>query len=241
MNDPELIAHRGFAGQSPENTTYAFTNAVASGANSLECDVSVSSDGALYTFHDTTVDALTNGTGTFTSLSSAYLDGLEIDVGVGSAPTPLRIGKFSDFLSIASSGGKKVYPELKRLRSDADVAPIVAAVVAAGMDAHCCMQAFQLARLQQVRSLNSRIELGMLSDSADPAVLTALVDSITALGNASMLVNYTSTLANPAVVSYALSKGVGWGSYVVNDLPAVNALNAINVFRVMSDVPLILP
>lgn len=240
-NNPELIAHRGFMGQAPQNTPVAFSLAVVDGADSLECDVSVSSDGVLYTFHDTTIDALTTGTGTFTALTSAYLDGVEIEEGIGTEYAPLRIGKFSEFLEIANANNRKIYPELKRLRSNADVAPIVQAVIDAGMDTRCNMSAFQLSRLQIVRGLSATIELGMLSDSSDSVELTSLVDSMITLGNASMIVNYTSTLANPSVVEYALANGIGWASYIVNDLETVEDLNAINVFRIISDFPMDLP
>lgn len=202
--------------------------------------MSVSSDGVLYTFHDTTVDALTTGTGTFTSLSSAYIDSVEIEEGISTIYAPLRVGKFSDFLAIASANNRKIYPELKRLRSDADVTPIVQAVIDAGMDNNCCMQAFQLTRLQAVRGMNSNIELGMLSGSADAPTLMGLVDSMALLGKTSMLVNYKATLANPAVVAYAFSKGVGWASYTVNDMGVVASLNAINVTRIISNIPLTL-
>lgn len=153
----------------------------------------------------------------------------------------MRIGKFSEFLTIASSNNRKIYPELKRLRSNDDVAPIVQAVVDAGMATKCNMSAFQLGRLQTVRSLNAQIEVGMLSDSSDESVLKGLVDSISILGNASMIVNYASTLANPSAVAYAFSKGVGWASYVVNDTETATLLKSIGVNRIISDYPITLP
>lgn len=109
------------------------------------------------------------------------------------------------------------------------------------MATKCCLQAFQLARLQIVRSLNAQIEIGMLSDSSDEVTLKGLVDDIAMLGNASMLVNYTSTLANPDAVAYAFSKGVGWASYTVNDTGVALSLKEIGVVRVISDYPITLP
>lgn len=225
----------------PQNTPAAFSIAVTNGADALETDVSVSADGVLYTFHDTTIDSLTTGTGIFTTLNSSYLDSVQIRAGIGTEYEPLRIGKFSEYLDIAKANNRKIYPELKRLRSNADVAPIVQAVMDAGMGSMCNMSAFQLSRIQIVRSITPVIEVGMLSDSSDPVELTALVDELIALGNASMIVNYTSTLANPSVVAYALANGVGWATYIVPDLATVNALNAINVFRIISNTPLDLP
>ena len=59
-----VIAHRGFASHFPENTMPAFSNAIGAGADAIEMDVQVSSDGVLFCIHDTTVDRTTESTGT---------------------------------------------------------------------------------------------------------------------------------------------------------------------------------
>ncbi len=58
-----VIAHRGGAGLWPENTLFAFQNAVALGADALEFDVHATSDGQLVVIHDATVDRTTDGSG----------------------------------------------------------------------------------------------------------------------------------------------------------------------------------
>lgn len=57
------IAHRGGAGLWPENTQFAFQNAVRIGADALEFDVHATSDGELVVIHDATVDRTTDGSG----------------------------------------------------------------------------------------------------------------------------------------------------------------------------------
>ncbi|MXY50446.1 MAG: glycerophosphodiester phosphodiesterase [Gemmatimonadetes bacterium] len=57
------IAHRGGAGLWPENTLFAFQNAVRIGADALEFDVHATSDGELVVIHDATVDRTTDGAG----------------------------------------------------------------------------------------------------------------------------------------------------------------------------------
>lgn len=57
------IAHRGGAGLWPENTLFAFRNAVRIGADALEFDVHATSDGELVVIHDATVDRTTDGSG----------------------------------------------------------------------------------------------------------------------------------------------------------------------------------
>lgn len=54
-----VIAHRGASADERENTLPAFERAIAVGADFVELDVQVSSDGALVVFHDVDLDRLT--------------------------------------------------------------------------------------------------------------------------------------------------------------------------------------
>jgi glycerophosphoryl diester phosphodiesterase len=61
------IAHQGGEDEFPSNTLYAFKKAVKAGADMLELDVGVTSDGKLVVSHDTTLDRTTSGRGTIAS------------------------------------------------------------------------------------------------------------------------------------------------------------------------------
>ena len=74
---PLVIAHRGGAAQWPENTLYAFRNAVESGADALEFDVHATSDGKLVVIHDATVDRTTDGTGRVDGMTWEALQDLD--------------------------------------------------------------------------------------------------------------------------------------------------------------------
>ncbi len=51
------IAHRGGAGEWPENTLFAFSNAIAAGCDGAELDVQLTRDGALVVVHDYRIPA----------------------------------------------------------------------------------------------------------------------------------------------------------------------------------------
>lgn len=72
-----VIAHRGGAGERPENTMIAFQHAVDIGVDALEMDVHSSSDGVLVVIHDDTVDRTTNGSGRVSDLPFAELQALD--------------------------------------------------------------------------------------------------------------------------------------------------------------------
>jgi len=63
---PRNIAHRGGKGIFPENTLYAFEQALALGVQILEVDVWRTEDGHVVILHDRDVDRTTNGTGAIT-------------------------------------------------------------------------------------------------------------------------------------------------------------------------------
>ena len=79
---PIPFAHRGGAGDWPENTMPAFEGAVALGYRYVETDVHVTSDGVLVAFHDDRLDRVTDRTGlieslTWAEVSEARVDGVE--------------------------------------------------------------------------------------------------------------------------------------------------------------------
>jgi glycerophosphoryl diester phosphodiesterase len=77
---PVLVAHRGGAKLAPENTIAAFEAAVREwGADMLEMDVRLTSDGRVAVIHDATVDRTTNGSGCVSDFTLEQLQ--ELDAG----------------------------------------------------------------------------------------------------------------------------------------------------------------
>ena len=70
-------AHRGASGHAPENTLAAFVLAADMGADGIELDVHLSSDGQVVVIHDDTVDATTDGTGRVSRMTLAALQSLD--------------------------------------------------------------------------------------------------------------------------------------------------------------------
>jgi glycerophosphoryl diester phosphodiesterase len=73
----EVIAHRGFSGAAPENTLSAVREAIRAGADRIEFDVLLSSDGEPVVFHDATLDRTTDGHGPLAALTLAELRSLD--------------------------------------------------------------------------------------------------------------------------------------------------------------------
>lgn len=77
LDRPAIIAHAGGDFDWPHSTMYAFSQAALNGADVLEMDVMLSSDGVLMVQHDNTVDRLTNNTGLVSSFTAAELQAMD--------------------------------------------------------------------------------------------------------------------------------------------------------------------
>lgn len=81
---PSLIAHRGFAGESPENTVTAF-RAAATVADWVEIDCRPTADGDCAVFHDPVLDRCTDRSGAVAETPAETVFSAEVDGG-GSIP-----------------------------------------------------------------------------------------------------------------------------------------------------------
>lgn len=64
QNKIMVAAHRGDWRNAPENSLWAFKNAVAMGVDVVELDLAKTKDGVIVIMHDQTIDRTTNGKGT---------------------------------------------------------------------------------------------------------------------------------------------------------------------------------
>jgi len=76
---PLVVAHRGASHVHPEHTLAAYLGAIEDGADGLECDVRLTSDGHLVCVHDRKVDRTSDGRGVVSTQSLADL--AELDFG----------------------------------------------------------------------------------------------------------------------------------------------------------------
>jgi len=74
---PLVIAHRGASAFAPENTLAAFKLAIALGADGIELDAQLSSDGQAVVIHDARVNRTTDRTGLVQSFTAAELQQLD--------------------------------------------------------------------------------------------------------------------------------------------------------------------
>lgn len=80
IREPIVMAHRGVSTLYPQNTLNGYKLAYEMGAHAIEIDVNITSDNEIVMFHDTTLDALTTGTGKISEKTLAELNNIKVDV-----------------------------------------------------------------------------------------------------------------------------------------------------------------
>jgi glycerophosphoryl diester phosphodiesterase len=231
----EVIAHRGFLDSFPQNTMLAFTSAIRRGADSLECDVQITSDGVPVVFHDTVVSALTNGSGTVASLTLSQVQALIIDEVASTAYSGTRIPTFAELLNYCKSAGIKLYPEVKQYRTQTDISIMIQAVVDADMEFQTFFSSFSLSDVQYFKTLNNDILCGLLGSSSNSAVYEPLIDTLAALGNTSIVWQDAAIITSPDIVTYARARGVDVQSWTIVSNTRAKELMKLGVYKIITD------
>ena len=137
---PLAFAHRGGAGDWPENTMPAFEGAVALGYRYVETDAHVTADGVCLAFHDDRLDRVTDRSGVIAELPYAEVRQARVD---GREPIPLLedlIGSFPDV---------RVNIDPKH---DAAVDPLAAVIERTGAVDRVCVGSFSDQRITRLRT-----------------------------------------------------------------------------------------
>ncbi len=137
---PLAFAHRGGAGEGPENTMLSFERALRLGYRYLETDVRTTSDGVLLAFHDDVLDRVTDRSGKVCELPWSEVGHARID----GQPIP-RLEEV-----LAAWPDARVNIDVK---DDAGVGPLVDVIERAGAHDRVCIASFSDARLRRFRSL----------------------------------------------------------------------------------------
>jgi glycerophosphoryl diester phosphodiesterase len=157
---PIAFAHKGGAGDAPENTLPAFQHAVDLGYRYVETDVHVTADGVLVAFHDEVLDRVTDRCGRIDSLPWSEVRAARVHPPAGAVPVDAGIPLLEDLLG--------AWPQLRvniDPKHDAAVAPLMRVLERAAALDRVCIGAFSDRRLARVRRLSG----GRVCTSLGPA------------------------------------------------------------------------
>jgi glycerophosphoryl diester phosphodiesterase len=151
MNKILKIGHRGTAGYEPENTLVSFQKAIEMGVDGIELDVHLSNDGQIMVIHDETIDRTTNGKGAVNTFSCAELKKYAIPT----LPQVLELINRNCFVNIELKGNGTAKPVIELIESY---------ILEKNWNYNqFLLSSFDWIALKEVRLLNSKIPIGVLT------------------------------------------------------------------------------
>ena len=235
-----MVAHRGDAAHVPENTLEAFDSAIRAGAEAVEFDVRMTSDGVPVVMHDADVARTTDGSGRVRSMTLDEVRTLRIALpGGGAAGVPTLE---ETLRSIAGRAAADI--EIKNVPGDPDFDPnredaveaTIAALAATGFDGPVIVSSFNPLSIARCRELAPRIPTGLLTDpSVDAEAGFAFASE---QGHAWLLPFAGAVLdAGAGFADRVHAGGLRLGTWVTDDPTGAIALMRLGVDAVATNDP----
>jgi glycerophosphoryl diester phosphodiesterase len=231
-------AHRGFSGQSPENTLTAFRAAIDAGADMVELDVHLTRDNEVVVIHDDTLERTTNGKGNVAEKTLAELKDLDAGSWFNSRFAGERIPTLAEVLEIARNR-ILVNIELKKGKNFpytmAELADRTLAVVEkAGMTGQVLFSSFDPAAVNRIREKNPLLPIALIVEKPweKPEDLGA--------GTRYPTLNCRTTVLNEENIRRAHTAGIRVHVWTVNTKEMMEKFIALGVDGVITNHPDIL-
>ncbi|MEO8239712.1 MAG: glycerophosphodiester phosphodiesterase family protein [Flavobacterium sp.] len=225
MNKLLKIAHRGAKAYEPENTLKAFQKALDLHADGIELDVHLSADGHLIVMHDETIDKMTNGKGFVNTLSLSELKSFLI-------ADQYEIPTLNEVFDLIN---KKclINIELKNRDTSTKVAALINEYISEKnwKYEHFIVSSFDWKALQEVHSLDSKIPIGVLTET-DLDMALAFAELIKARA-----IHPDYQLLNPENTKKIQEKGFWALPWTVNELEDIQKMKNYNVNGIITDFP----
>ncbi len=219
------IGHRGAKGYAPENTIIAFQKAIVLGCDGIELDVHLSLDNEVIVIHDETIDRTTNGKGFVNQKNLSEIKTYLID-------EKFQIPTLNEVLEILNHN-LFINIELKSYETVEKVIEIVEKYVQEKNlnYRNFIISSFDWNALQQVRFLNDKIQIGVLT-----ATDLDLAFSFAKFINAKTINPYFHLL-NQENVAKMQNKGFEIHTWTVNEIEDIQKMKALKVDAIISDFP----
>ena len=219
------IGHRGAKGHAPENTLISFQRAIELGVDGIELDVHLTSDLQLICIHDDTLDRTTSGTGLVNSFTLSELKAVRIE-------NLYEIPTLEEVLDLID---KKIFIniELKGKNTAKPVAAIIEHFIKEKNwnYYHFIVSSFDWNALQEVRSLNPEIAIGVLTET-DLALAIGFADFIKA--NSIHPYFHLLTQEYSALMQ---EKGFQVFPWTINEQEDIHKIKSLKVNGIISDFP----
>ena len=219
------IGHRGARGHKPENTLIGFQKAIDLHVDRIELDVHLSLDNELMVIHDDTVDRTTDGKGFVNQFSLPELNRFRIE-------KEHHIPTLSEVLNLIDQKCD-INIELKSFEAADKVVDLIEKYVSEKKWKYnqFLVSSFDWNALQQVTLLNSKIPLGVLTET-DLDLALAFAKFIQAKS-----IHPYFHLLNEENTTSMQEEGFQVFPWTVNEIEDIKKIKSYHVNGVISDFP----
>ena len=226
-----VLAHRGGADESFENTLESFDYSKSLGCKFIETDVQVSADGIPYIFHDDDLKRVLNISSRFDSLSSQEIDKLKIF-------DQYRIPKLEEALN--------EFPEISfqiDFKTDGVVAPALDVIKKTKSFERICVASFNSERLKRVRSTYPDLCISMGPNEVIKTLISSFGLYKGAIDGDCLQIPiryYGVRVVTKRFVKYLKSRGLKIMVWTINDVKTFEYLIELKVDGIITDKPKLL-
>jgi glycerophosphoryl diester phosphodiesterase len=234
LSAPLVIAHRGASLLAPENTLSAFRLAADLGADAVELDAKLTSDGYVVIHHDLTLDRTTTGRGYLKDCTLEELHRLDAGSHFGPAYIGERIPSLRDvFFEI---GDKLLFNvELTDYGTPVDTLPeaVIGLVREFDLVQRVLLSSFSPLALVKTRRLAPDIPLGLLINDRQPLWLFAFLQWI----SPHEALHPHIAMVSRGLIHQGHARGRSINVWTVNEPAEIQALEEMGVDGIITDAP----
>lgn len=229
FQNPTVMAHRGLSADAPENTLYAFSDAISVGADFIELDVQQTRDGVLVVMHDSNLKRTTGVNKDIWDVDYADIQNLDAGSWFDPAYANARIPTLEETLQFVDKRAK-LNIEIKPTKHGSDTLEqdVAELITRYQYTDACYVTSFSYGSLKKVKEANPEIRTGYL--------MSVAYGQFYSLKYADAF-NLNKVFVTSQVVNAAHQQGKQIFAWTVNSMSEVRSLCNLHVDSIITDDP----
>lgn len=229
FQNPTVMAHRGLSADAPENTLYAFSDAISVGADFIELDVQQTRDGVLVVMHDSNLKRTTGVNKDIWDVDYADIQNLDAGSWFDSAYANARIPTLEETLQFVDKRAK-LNIEIKPTKHGSDTLEqdVAELITRYQYTDACYVTSFSYGSLKKVKEANPEIRTGYLMSVAYGQFYSLKYADAFSLNK---------VFVTSQVVNAAHQQGKQIFAWTVNSMSEVRSLCNLHVDSIITDDP----
>lgn len=229
FQNPTVMAHRGLSADAPENTLYAFSDAISVGADFIELDVQQTRDGVLVVMHDSNLKRTTGVNKDIWDVDYADIQNLDAGSWFDPAYANARIPTLEETLQFVDKRAR-LNIEIKPTKHGSDtLEQDVAELITQYQYTYACyVTSFSYSSLKKVKEVNPEIRTGYLMSVAYGQFYSLKYADAFSLNK---------VFVTSQVVNAAHQQGKQIFAWTVNSMSEVRSLCNLHVDSIITDDP----